>query len=304
MISKTAKLHIDRKEEIQCYLMIGVPLIGFLIFTLYPILWAVRLSAYSYTGIPSETRMIGFLNYKKLFVDAAYWRSWVMTLEFATIKILIEYTLGFIIANMLTGNRKGANVFRSMYYMPAIVSVAIVGLIFSNLFEYFGPINVLLKKVGVISQNVDWFSSKSTALIALVTGSVWSSLGTTVMYFMAALATVPKELYESADIEGADVFTRFFKITLPMIAPMLQILLMLSIISMLGANEYILVMTNGAPAGTTHTVMSYITSRVVPGFSVVANIGYSSAMSVITSIIVATISILYNVMSNKMKNIY
>lgn len=304
MMGNTSKLHIDRKEEIQCYLMIGIPLIGFLVFTLYPIIWAGSLSFFSYTGIPSETRMIGFTNFKKLFVDSAYWRSWLMTLEFAGLKILIEYTLGFIIANALTGGRRGANIFRSMYFMPAVVSIAIVGLIFSNLFEYFGPINVILQKVGLISQNIDWFSKKSTALIALVTGSVWSSLGTTVMYIMAALATVPKELYESADIEGAGVFTRFFKITLPMIAPMLQIFLMLSIVSMLGANEYILVMTNGAPAGTTHTVMSYITSRVVPGFSEVANIGYSSAMSIVTSVIVATISILYNVMSNKMKNLY
>ncbi len=302
--NKDYKIHIDRKEEMWCYVMVALPVIGFFVFTLYPMLWAMRLSLFSYTGVPSDTRFVGFANFKKLFADQAYLKTWITTLQFTFLKIPVEYVLGFLLASLLTGGRRGANFFRSVYYMPAIVSTAIVGLIFSNLFEFFGPINILLKKVGLISQNVDWFSTKRTALAALVTGSVWASLGTSTMYFMAALATVPKELYESADIEGAGVFTRFFKITLPMIAPMLQVLLMLSIIALLGANEYILVMTNGAPAGTTHTVQSYITSRVVPGFGTVANLGYSSAMSIVTSAVVACISIAYNRISNKMQNLY
>lgn len=298
------KQKYDKKEELQCYLMIAIPIIGFFVFTLYPLIWAARLSFFSYTGIPSETRMIGLANYIKLFADPSYWRAWGTTLQIAAIKIPIEYVLGFLIANMLSHGRKGADFFRSAFYLPAIVSTAIVGFIFSNLFEYFGPINVILSKIGFIGQNVDWFSQKGTALAALVTSGVWHSLGTMVMYFMAALATVPLELYESADIEGAGSVTKFFKITIPMIAPILQIVLMLSIISMLGVNESILVMTNGAPAGSTHSVMSYITSRVVPGFGIVSNLGYSSAMCVVTSVIVCVIALLYNLFSRKMKNLY
>ena len=294
----------NKSEEIQCYLMIAIPIIGFFVFTLYPLIWAGRLSFFSYTGIPSETRMVGFGNYIKLFADPSYWKAWVTTLQIAGIKLPIEYVLGFLIASLLSRGRKGANFFRSAYYLPAIVSTAIVGFIFSNLFEYYGPINVILQKLGIISENIDWFAKKGTALVALVSSGVWSSLGTMVMYFMAALATVPEELYESADIEGAGPITKFFKITIPMIAPILQMVLMLSIISMLGINESILVMTNGAPAGSTHSVMSYITSRVVPGFGVVSNLGYSSAMCVVTSGIVCVIAILYNMLSKKMKNMY
>lgn len=310
MRTKTAKLGIgknkikyDRKEGLQCYLMIGIPLIGFFVFTLYPILWAIRLSFFSYTGVPSQTAFVGLRNYAKLFADGAYWKTWVTTLEFAVFKIAVEYTIGFIIAVLLSGGRKGANFFRSMYFLPTIVSISIVGLIFSNLFDTFGPINMFLKKLGIISENVQWFSTKPAAMTALVVGSVWASLGTTMMYLMSALATVPKDVYESADIDGAGSLTKVFKITLPMIAPQLQIFLMLSIISMLGANEYILVMSNGAPAGMTHTVMSYITSRVVPGFGTVANLGYSSAMSIITSIMLAMFSMLYNLFSKRMKSI-
>lgn len=297
-------LRIKRNEERTCYLMIAPAILGFFILTLYPMIWSARYSFYSYTGVPSETRFLGIENYIKLFCDPGYWKAWLTTLEIAIIQMPISYILGLLIATMLVGNRKGANFFRSAYYLPAVVGTAIVGLVFSNLFEYFGPVNIILSKLGLIDKNVDWFTNKGTAIATIVTANVWHSLGTQVLYFMAALSTVPKELYESADVEGAGTVTKFFKITIPMIAPTLQILLMLSIVNTLGMNETILVMTNGAPAGSTYTIESYITSRVVPGFGVVANLGYSSAMCIIKSIIVAGISIAYNKFSDKMKNMY
>jgi raffinose/stachyose/melibiose transport system permease protein len=243
-------------------------------------------------------------NYLTLFADSVYWRAWLTTFEIALIQMPILYILGFVIANMLVGDRKGANFFRSVYYLPAVVGAAIVGLVFSNLFDYYGPVNVLFTKLGFIKENVDWYANKGTAIATIVTANIWSGLGTQVLYFMAALSTVPKELYESADVEGAGTFTKYFKITIPMIAPTLQILIMLTIINVLGMNDMILVMTNGAPAGSTHTIESYITSRVVPGFSTVSNIGYSASMSIIKSIIVCSISLTYNHFSNKMKNLY
>jgi len=295
---------LKRSEERWCYLMIAPAILGFFVLTLYPMIWSARYSFFSYTGVPSETKFIGLTNYIKLFQDPGYWKAWLTTFEIAVIQLPISYILGLLLASVLVGKRRGANFFRSAYYLPAVIGTAIVGLVFSNLFEYFGPVNIILTKLGLIEQNIDWFTNKSTAIATIVVANVWHTLGTQVLYFMAALSTVPKELYESADVDGAGTVTKFFKITLPMIAPTLQILLMLSIVGTLGMNDIILVMTNGAPAGTTYTIESYITSRVVPGFGVVANLGYSSAMCIVKSIIVAGISIAYNKFSDKMKNLY
>lgn len=309
MRTKTAKLEVsnkkikyDKTEEIQCWLMIAIPIIGFLVFTIYPILWAIRISFFSYTGVLSETKFVGWKNYITMFSDPTYWKAWVTTIEFAVYKLVIEYPLAFTMAVLLTGGRKGANFFRSIYFLPTIISTAIVGLIFSNLFDVFGPINIFLKNLGITSDYISWFSTKPTSLTALVIGSVWGSVGTTMMYLMSALATVPKDVYESADIDGAGPFTKVFKITIPIIAPQIQIFLMMSLIAMLGANEFILVMSNGAPAGSTHTVMSYLTARIVPGFGNVGNLGYSSALSIVTSILLACCSLVYNAITNKMKS--
>lgn len=310
MRTKTAKLGIsnnrlkyDRREEIQCWLMLSIPIIGFFVFTLYPILWAIRISFFSYTGVKVDTVFVGLRNYIKLFTtDITYWKTWITTIEFAVLKLVLEYPLAFTMAVLLMGGRKGANFFRSIYFLPTIISTAIVGLIFSNLFDVFGPINFFLKNLGITSEFTQWFATKPTSLVALTITSLWGSVGTTMMYLMSALATVPKDVYESADIDGAGPFTKVFKITIPIIAPQIQIFLMMSLLSMLGANELILTLSNGAPAGSTHTVMSYLTSRIVPGFGNVGNLGYMSATSIITSILLACCSLIYNMITNKMKS--
>ena len=293
----------NMRHILTCYLLLALPIIGFVVFTIYPILWTLYKSLFSYTGVPSETRFIGFENYLTLFADSEYWNSWKMTLQYAIIKIPLEAVLAFITAYFLTLKIKGANFFRSLYYLPAIFSVAIIGLIFSNIFDYFGIVNGLLVKIGILSEKIDWFSQKWTAFSALLVGGLWNSFGTSVLYYMAALANVPKELYESADIDGASELIKIIKIALPMILPIVAVLLLLSISGCLHVNEYVLVMTNGAPAGSTHTVLSYQTSKIVPGFGTVGNIGYSATMSCITSVLFCCVGIVYSKLSKKLNNI-
>lgn len=298
-------------EERWSWLMIALPVIGFFVLTVYPILWTFRWSFYSYNGVASQTAFIGLRNFTSLFTtDLTYWKTWINTIQFAILKVPIELTLAMVIALMLTGGkRKGSNFFRTMYYIPNIVSIAIIGVVFSNMFQYFGVINVFLEKIGVIANQteyIDWMSSKWTAMAVVVIGSIWNTFGTNVMYFMAALANVPEELYECAALDGATGLTRFFKITLPLILPVGQIVLLLSIVGTLGTNEYILVLTGGAPAGGTNTVMSYMTSQFVPGFATSAApaLGYGCAMALITSILFCIIAIAYNKINAKLSNLY
>lgn len=293
-------------EEFLCYLMISTLLIGFLVLSVYPILWTFRWSFFQYNGIPSETKMIGMKNFATLFsTDRTYWAAWGNTLLFMVIKIPIEIGLALILALILSQKMRGSNFFRSLYYLPNIISVVIVGLIVSNLFNYFGMINDLLLKMGVIESRMDWFATKSAAMAMLVMGSVWQSFGLQTMYLIAALTNVPEELYECACIDGANGFVKFFKVTLPMIAPIFKIIVLLAIIGTLSANEYILVTTNGGPAGQTATVMTYLTKQFVPGFmqKTTPDLGYGCAMSIITTIIFAVIAALYNKFAQKMNSI-
>ena len=302
---KTKMSPAAKKQAWLCYLLLALPIIGFFVFTLYPMGWATRLSLFSYTGVPSETRFVGFENFKTLFTtDANYWHAWLFTFKYAIIKVPTEAIVAFVTAYFLSKEPKFVDLFRSVYYMPAMFSVAIIGLVFSNIFDFFGVANGLLMKFGLIEENINWFAGEGTATFALLVGGWWNSFGVTVLYFMSALANVPRELYESAELDGAGEIKKIWHVTLPMIAPVYQVLLLLSINSCLHVGEYMLVMTNGAPGGLTHTISSYMTSKIVPGFGEVANLGYASCMSVITSVIFCLVALGYTKLSDRLKNLY
>ena len=298
---------IKSSDQIQCYLLLGLPIIGFLVFTIYPLIWSALKAFYYYDMIPDHTRFTGIDNFITLFTKGGdYWRGWIVTLQFLLIKIPIEIPLALVIAVLLSKGLKGSNLFRNLYYLPCVISVAIVGIIFSNIFDVFGLANAWLTKLNVIDAPIDWFGSKWTAMFVLILGSVWSNLGTNIVYFTAALANVPKELYEAADMEGAGVLAKFFKITVPMIAKVFQTILLLAINGTLRVGEYIIVMTNGAPAGKTLTAEAYVIKMFLPGFSSGSsiNIGYGCAISIVSSIICALVGILYMRSTRKVSELY
>lgn len=291
------------QEERTCYLMLATQIIGFIALSAYPVLWTFRWAWYSYYGVAAEARFIGWQNFITMFSkDFTYWRTWGNTLIFTFAKVLTEIPLAVILALLLHQKVKGSNFFRTMFYLPNVVSIVIVGLIFSNMFSYWGYINNLLIKLHIVSQEIEWFSSKWTAMAVLVISSVWNTFGVNVMYVLAALTNVPEELYECAKLDGASKWTTFWRITLPMITPVFKIILLMSIVGTLGVNEHVLVLTNGAPQGQTFTVMSYLTKQFVPGFATTnsPNLGYGCAMSVITTILFALVAVGYNAVSKRL----
>lgn len=301
------KNSLKYSDELMCYALLAVPIIGFLVFILYPYVWAAKWSFFDYTGVMSKTQYVGVKNFIDIFTkDSKYWTSWLTTLKFAFLKLPIEIPLALVLAVILQKESlKLKGLFRSMYYLPCIISVAIIGVIFSNMFDYRGVINSLMKVLGLAKQPIDWFSKTATSMAVMVIASVWQTFGTNVLYFIAALANVPAELYEAADIEGAGTLRKFFSITIPMIAPVFQVILLLAINGTLHIGEFVIVLSNGAPSGSTYTVGAYLINAFVPGFATgTPNIGYGSAMSIITSVIYCIIAIIYMRVSNRMSNVY
>jgi len=291
------------QKERMCYLMLLPQIIGFLVFSIIPMLWAISRSWTYYDLV--ETRYVGWDNFRVLFSDTSYWRTLLTTLKFAVMKIPIEIPLALILAVLLSKKIKAAGLFRAVYYLPHVISTALVALVFSNLFNYFGVFNAMLQKFGIIELPIDWFSSTAAAMWVIVITDIWKTFGVNVLYFISALANVPDEVYESAKIDGANRLQTFFKITIPMIAPTFQIILMMSIIGTLGTSELILVLTNGAPSGTTYTVNAYIFNNYSPGIAQAGvNIGYGCAMSLVTAIILSSITIGYMKLSSKLKQVY
>lgn len=306
--SKSTSLSGYRRDNTpQCYLMLALPIIGFLVFYVYPIAWVFRWSFYNYNQIPSYTKFVGWDNFKALFTtDLSYFKSWLTTLEFVVMKVPFEMILVTFISVILYKSTRFSAFFRTMYFLPHIISTAVVGLIFSNMFSFYGIINGWLLKSDMIENGIVWFNSKPLAMIILVLASTWQSLGINILYMLSALTNVPTEVYEAAEIDGAGRFTEFFKITLPLIAPVFQRILLLALLGTISTGEFIIVLTNGAPANTTLTVMAYLTKKFLPGFadSATPAIGYGCAMSAITTILFAVIGLTFNRFTTKLADKY
>lgn len=287
-----------RQKERACYVMLAPQIIGFLVFSIVPMLWAISLSCYNYDMI--RMHFTGLENFKILLTDKAYWTALGNTFLYAIMKIPVELPLALVLAVVLSKIKRGAGIYRAVYYLPHVISIALVALVFSNLFGVFGVINSAFVKAGFNMLGYNWFKTKLSSMSVVVIADIWMSFGVNVLYFIAALANIPEEVYESAELDGATAFQTFFRITIPMIAPTLQIILMLSIIGTLGINEIIIVMTNGAPGGSTYSVQSYIFQNYAPGIANGnINVGYGCAMSLVTGLILASVTGVYMKLSSK-----
>lgn len=301
----STRLNNKIQKQLQCYLMLSPQILGFLVFSIFPMIWAIRLSWYFYNGISSQTYFVGWENFAKLFQDGEYWQALTNTFLFAVMKMPIELPLALLLAVLLNQKIRGAGFYRAMFYLPHVISMAIIALVFSNIFSYFGIINAGMKELGLINVPIDWFGTKMKAMWVIVIADTWKSFGVNVLYFLAAMQNIPEDVYEACKIDGAGRLTAFFKITLPLMAPVLQVILMLSIIGTLNTNELVLVLTNGAPGGSTFTVMSYIFKNYAPGMADMGvNIGYGCAMALVTGLILAAITLSYQKYSNKLNDIY
>lgn len=304
-MKKTKKLHSANK--IQEILMITPMTIGFLLFSVYPIIWVLRWSFFKYNGY-SEPIFVGLGNFIRVFTrDPAYWDSLKNTFLIAGMKMIFEIPLALVLAVFLNNKIKGSSFFRVVFFLPSVFSIAVVGLIFSILFgAYNGIVNAILKNIGLITQNISWFSDKGHAMFVIILVSLWTTFGLNMIYFLMGLQNISKSLYECAAIDGANEMQQFFYITLPLVAPILQLVLMLSVLGTMKMTDLILVLTNGAPGGSTEVVMTYIFKYFFSyGESAAMEVqfGYASSMAVVTALILGIVTLIYLKVSKKMQEV-
>ena len=299
------KLHSANK--IQEILMITPMTIGFLLFSVYPIIWVLRWSFFKYNGY-SEPVFVGLGNFIRVFSrDPAYWNSLKNTFLIAGMKMIFEIPLALVLAVLLNNKIKGSSFFRVVFFLPSVFSIAVVGLIFSILFgAYNGIVNAILKNIGLITQNISWFSDKGHAMFVIILVSLWTTFGLNMIYFLMGLQNISKSLYECASIDGANEVQQFFYITMPLVAPILQLVLMLSVLGTMKMTDLILVLTNGAPGGSTEVVMTYIFKYFFSyGESAAMEVqfGYASSKAVVTAVILGIVTLIYLKVSKKMQEV-
>ncbi|MBY0011777.1 carbohydrate ABC transporter permease [Paenibacillus typhae] len=273
---------------------------------IYPLFWMLRYMFYDYAGY-GEALFVGLDNFSRLLRDELFWESVGNTFIFAGGKLLLTLPLSLLLAVILNGRLRGGNLLRGIYFMPTVISTAVISVVFYNIFNsYNGMVNTLLMKLHLVSQPIDWLGPKH-AMLTVILVAVWGAVGNYMLLFLAGLQSIPQDLYESAAIDGANAGRRFWNITLPMLAPVAQMVIMLAIIASLKGYESIMVITEGGPIGKTEVMYLYLYKLLFPvstGSPVVQQLGYGSAVGFASAIIVGGITGLYFFLSRKMSKVY
>lgn len=293
-----------RLQENALFLLPSVVLTAAL--GIYPLIWVLRYMFYDYAGYGQEL-FIGLDNFRRLFQDDLFWESVLNTLVFAGGKLVLTIPLSLLLAVILNASFRGRNFLRAVYFMPTVVSTAVISVVFYILFNaYNGMVNQQLLNLGLIGEPVNWFGT-DYAMLTVILVAVWGAVGNYMLLFLAGLQSIPKDLYESAAIDGANGVQRFWRITVPMLGPVMQVIIMLAIIASLKGYESIMVMTEGGPVGKTEVMYLYLYKLLFPvstGSPVEQQIGYGSAVGFATAVIVGAITALYYYLSRKMNRVF
>ncbi|MNO58589.1 Lactose transport system permease protein LacF [compost metagenome] len=278
-------------RHIAGYLFISPWLIGFLLLALWPILQSLYLSFTEYSLLEAP-KWIGITNYKEIFHDQLFYKSLKVTFLFVFISVPLKLAFSLMVAMLLNRSIRGINLYRTAFYFPSLIGGSIaVSVLWRNMFGMDGYINQILAMFGI--QGMGWISNPETALGTLILLNVWQ-FGSTMVIFLAGLKQIPKELYESAGVDGAGTVRKFFTITLPMLSPVLFFNLIQAIIGSFQMFTSAFIVTKGGPANATYTYALFLYEK---GFSQF-EMGYASALAWILLVIIGVFTAM-NFMASK-----
>jgi len=295
----SAKVKEKKQNPLIPYLMLSPQIIGLIVFTIYPIIWVFRYAFYDYDGIRAS--FIGMENFVRIFTrDPEFWKSVLNTIILAYGKLIIEIPLALIIALVLVSPKlKFKKLFLIGYRLPSVTGVAVNCMIFLFLFNVRnGIVNKMLLDAHMIAEPINWFGTKWGAMFVIMLESLWEGFAANVLYFMAGVGGISDEVLEAADIDGANRFQKFTRITVPMLAPVVRTVLLLAMVSGMQIMNSVMLLTNGGPAGSTDVVMLRIYKMFFVGAET-PQYGYASAMGIVTTVIIGILTVIYLKFSQK-----
>lgn len=291
---KKGKIHYSGKENLQGFLFILPAMIPLLVFWVLPVLLSVALSFTDWDMMSEEIGFRGLKNFTSLLRDQKFMEAMKNTLVFAVGSTVPTIVLGMLIALIMNGARKGTNLYRTIIFAPYITPMVAVSVVWSWIFEpRVGILNMLMRILGLPESQ--WLQSSSTAMLSVLIVTIWKSLGWTMIFYMEAIRKVPQSLLEAAEMDGANGFWKFRKITLPMISPTTFFLVIMSTISSLQAYDQIQILTQGGPAGATRTLLYFYYQEAFRNFDT----GKASAVALVLVFITVILSLVETEISKK-----
>ncbi|MFQ3544191.1 sugar ABC transporter permease [Halobacillus rhizosphaerae] len=271
------KMSKKRREEMLVIAGFLAPaLLIYGVYVVYSIVMTFYYSLFEWSGIDNNMVFTGLKNYITLLSDGVFWTSFQNNFLLVGASLLTQLPLGLIMALLLFSPVKGMRFFRSIYFMPFLMSTVAIGILFIYIYDgNFGLINQLLGQLGLDSLQHGWLGNEGTAIWAVIATVCWQFAPFYMILFRAAIVGIPEDLYEAAEIDGANPRKKFLNITLPLLMPTVITSAILSIIGALKYFDLIYVMTDGGPNNSTELMATYMYEQTFTNF----NMGYGSSIS-------------------------
>lgn len=264
-------------------------LLVYTLFQFYPIISGFYYGMTDWNGLSPTFHFVGMENFRQIFADPLISKAAVNTLKFTVLVVLLQNGLALLLALLVDRKLRGVAFFRAVYFIPVLISTAVVGFIWSSIFNPIdGAWKAIFQFLGFEGlARLDVLGSPKWSLYAVVFVTIWQYLGYSMVIYLAGLQTIARELYEAADIDGAGRWQQFRHVTFPLLAPSLTINLILSTIGCLKQFEQVFVLTGGGPGDSSQVVGTAI-------YTVAFNsdrYGYGVALSTLMFVVIAVISI-------------
>jgi len=267
------------------YLFIAVPILSIILFLVIPMVVSFWWSLNDYSGLQAP-KFVALNNYVELLThDKIFIKSLFNTTLFVLLGMTLGPTLGLLTALMLNQKVRFQSFFRTAYYLPVMTSLVVVSTIWIMLYNQNGLFNTILLNLGL--SRVGWLSDPKLALLSVVFASVWQGFGFETVIFLAALQSIPRELYEAAMIDGAGALQQFWYVTVPKLRPVIVFVYIIGIIGSYQVFDQVFVMTLGGPVYSTETIVYYLYAKFRD-----LRLGYASAIAYILFFILVIFSYL------------
>lgn len=295
MSSANNKGRMSRRKKMEPWYYVGPIFLLLVIMFGYPLIKSVVMAFQNYKLGNANVYFNDFANFQKMFGDKDFPLLLKNSIVYVIVSVFGQFIGGLILALCLRDKFKGRGIYQSIVFLPWAFSAFVVGLVFRWSFNgEYGVVNDVLMKLGIIKKGIAWLGTPGLSLVVVILAMIWIGIPFFGIMILAALQSIPDEIYEAADMDGCGMFRKFFSLTLPYIKPTVIMTILLRTIWIFNSFDLVVIVTQGGPANYSQTLPSYMYTKAFSGY----DFGLAGAFGVLLMVILGVYAVLFLKLSN------
>lgn len=295
MSSANKKGRMARKKRVEPWYYVGPIFLLLVIMFGYPLIKSIVMAFQNYKLGNANVYFNDFANFQKMFGDKDFPLLLKNSIVYVIVSVFGQFIGGLILALCLRDKFKGRGIYQSIVFLPWAFSAFVVGLVFRWSFNgEYGVVNDVLMKLGIIKKGIAWLGTPGLSLVVVILAMIWIGIPFFGIMILAALQSIPDEIYEAADMDGCGMFRKFFSLTIPYIKPTVIMTILLRTIWIFNSFDLVVIVTQGGPANYSQTLPSYMYTKAFSGY----DFGLAGAFGVLLMVILGVYAVLFLKLSN------